>query len=99
MKEFVKNDKCFDSFNVFPYSDVKGAQAYQLDGKLSNARKLLRFNELMEVMGERNRNGTFVKLNDSQACRYQAIIELENESKTGFFFCKDTYVDLQYSSI
>lgn len=91
LKEFVKNDSCFDSFNAFVYSDVKGAPAYNYDGKLNLKVKLTRYKELMDLIGDRNRMAAISKLNDAQTCRYRTINELDSQSETGYFFCKNTY--------
>lgn len=50
---FFKKDKCFDYVNVFMYDDMEAAPSYRLDNKVSTAQKLLRYNQLNEVLKNR----------------------------------------------
>ncbi|HEX3048770.1 MAG TPA: hypothetical protein VHY08_28740, partial [Bacillota bacterium] len=89
MMDFIKNDRCFNMFNHFPYSDVKGAPASKLDQKVVPEEIKIRWMRLNATIGERSPQIVLNKRNDSKSKRYKEVFKKQNE--LGYNFCKGTY--------
>jgi len=91
--EFFKKDRCFSLINNFEYSDVQGAAAIKLPNKVSPAKRVLRWAELNEVLGDRLPNLALKKHTDIEFNRYRDAYERQNEMN--YYFCKNSYVEME----
>ncbi|HEX3047451.1 MAG TPA: radical SAM protein [Bacillota bacterium] len=89
--EFFRKDHCFTLVNHFAYSDVKGAPACRLSGKVNDYIKLNRWEKLKEVLGERFPDNALRKNDSIKLRRYQAAHQYANEQ--GYYFCQNTFAE------
>jgi ribosomal protein S12 methylthiotransferase len=92
LKDFLRKDKCFSLVNHYTYSDVTGAPAFNFKNKVSNVKKMLRWQEVNDILGERSPNIVLGKNDSIKLRRYQCVYKIQ--SKDGYYFCKDTYSEI-----
>lgn len=91
LRDFVKEDKCFNMFMHNQYSDHEGAPSSRFKNKVPPEIKRLRFHMLKAAMRERYPSIALSRINESESHYFKYMFEREYE-KEGYFFCKDTYI-------
>lgn len=95
---FVKNDKLFDYYYIHDYCDIPGTASYNLSNKISDDTKKERGLKLTVAFERRKEEKINQMDSDNYRIfkhRYDIESELEKDNPKGYYFCKDTFVELE----
>ena len=93
LRDFVKNDKCFNMLIHNRYSDIPGAPSSKFKDKIPEDKIMWRYQKLKAVMGDKYPSIALRKINQNESQFFKFMFERQREPG-GYFFCKDTYQEV-----
>lgn len=96
--DFVKTDNVFDWYYLHDYSDIPGTPSYRMTNKISEELKKER-GLMISIAFERRKDDKISQMDQKNyrvfRHRYDIESQLGKEFPKGYYFCQNTYVELE----